>query len=43
MRFVDHTLELTVNEGHEEPYDLGNGYGHVALAVDDLDQGVHGP
>jgi lactoylglutathione lyase len=31
------TLELTVNEGREEPYDLGTGYGHVALAVDDLD------
>lgn len=31
------TLELTVNEGHEEPYDLGSGYGHVALEVDDLD------
>ncbi|MDX6706540.1 MAG: lactoylglutathione lyase [Solirubrobacteraceae bacterium] len=31
------TLELTVNEGHEEPYDLGTGYGHVALTVEDLD------
>jgi lactoylglutathione lyase len=31
------TLELTVNEGREEPYDLGTGYGHVALIVDDLD------
>ena len=31
------TLELTVNEGREEPYDLGSGYGHVALEVDDLD------
>ena len=31
------TLELTVNEGREEPYDLGAGYGHVALAVEDLD------
>ncbi len=31
------TLELTVNEGQEEPYDLGDGYGHVALEVDDLD------
>ena len=31
------TIELTVNEGREEPYDLGTGYGHVALAVDDLD------
>ena len=31
------TLELTVNEGREEPYDLGTGYGHVALEVEDLD------
>jgi lactoylglutathione lyase len=31
------TLELTVNEGREEPYDLGSGYGHVALSVADLD------
>jgi len=30
-------LELTVNAGQEEPYDLGNGYGHVAVTVDDLD------
>jgi lactoylglutathione lyase len=31
------TLELTVNEGRTEPYDLGTGYGHVALTVEDLD------
>jgi lactoylglutathione lyase len=31
------TLELTVNEGREQGYDLGDGYGHVALAVEDLD------
>ena len=31
------TLELTVNVGREEPYDLGDGYNHVALTVDDLD------
>jgi lactoylglutathione lyase len=31
------TLELTVNEGQDEPYDLGTGYGHIALAVEDLD------
>jgi lactoylglutathione lyase len=31
------TLELTVNEGRDEPYDLGSGYGHVALEVEDLD------
>ena len=31
------TLELTVNTDQSEPYDLGNGYGHIALTVDDLD------
>ena len=31
------TLELTVNQGRQEPYDVGTGYGHVALEVDDLD------
>jgi lactoylglutathione lyase len=31
------TLELTVNEGRDEPYDVGSGYGHVAIAVEDLD------
>ena len=30
-------LELTVNRGHDEPYDLGDGYNHLALTVDDLD------
>ena len=31
------TLELTVNVGQDQPYDLGTGYGHIALIVDDLD------
>lgn len=31
------TLELTVNEDRDEPYDLGSGYGHLAIAVDELD------
>src|SRR3954464_4637847 len=31
------TLELTVNVGREEPYDLGEGYNHIALTVDDID------
>jgi lactoylglutathione lyase len=31
------TLELTVNAGRDEPYDLGDGYNHVAVTVDDLD------
>jgi lactoylglutathione lyase len=30
-------LELTVNVGRDEPYDLGEGYNHMALTVDDLD------
>lgn len=30
-------LELTVNKGREEAYDLGNGYGHLAVSVTDLD------
>src|SRR5215212_6596431 len=31
------TLELTVNDCREEPYDIGDGYNHLALTVDDLD------
>jgi lactoylglutathione lyase len=30
-------LELTVNHGRTEPYALGDGYGHIAVAVEDLD------
>ena len=30
-------LELTVNKGRAEPYDLGDGYGHLAVSVVDLD------
>jgi lactoylglutathione lyase len=30
-------LELTVNVGREAPYDLGDGYNHMALVVPDLD------
>ena len=29
-------LELTVNQGRTEPYDLGNGYGHLALSVQEV-------
>ncbi|MBC2180812.1 lactoylglutathione lyase [Listeria booriae] len=29
-------LELTYNYDQAEPYDLGNGYGHLAVGVDDL-------
>ncbi|MDZ4085431.1 MAG: VOC family protein [Tabrizicola sp.] len=30
-------LELTVNKGRAEAYNLGDGYGHLALSVDDVD------
>lgn len=30
-------LELTINKGQSAPYDLGNGYGHLAVSVADLD------
>ena len=30
-------LELTVNVGHDQPYDIGDGYNHVALTVGDID------
>jgi lactoylglutathione lyase len=33
----DFELELTINKGREEAYDLGNGYGHIAFCVDDLE------
>jgi len=33
----DFELELTINHGRTEPYALGDGYGHIALVVDDLD------
>jgi lactoylglutathione lyase len=33
---VDFEVELTINHGRTEPYDLGAGYGHIAFAVGDL-------
>jgi lactoylglutathione lyase len=30
-------LELTVNHDRTEPYALGDGYGHLAFSVDDLE------
>lgn len=30
-------VELTVNKGRTEPYVLGDGYGHLAVSVNDLD------
>jgi lactoylglutathione lyase len=30
-------LELTLNHGRTEPYEIGTGYGHIAITTDDLD------
>lgn len=30
-------LELTINKGRTEPYQIGNGYGHLAFSVGDLE------
>lgn len=32
----DFEIELTLNKGTEEAYTHGNGYGHVAVVVDDV-------
>ncbi|MBC7178503.1 MAG: VOC family protein, partial [Roseovarius sp.] len=29
-------VELTINKGRTEPYDRGDGYGHLAVLVEDL-------
>ena len=31
-------LELTWNRDQKEPYEIGTGYGHVAITVDDMDE-----
>ena len=33
----DFELELTINGDRSEPYGLGDGYGHLAFVVDDLE------
>lgn len=33
---ISFELELTVNKGRTEPYDLGDGYGHLAFCVEDI-------
>jgi lactoylglutathione lyase len=30
-------LELTFNFDQKEPYEIGTGYGHIAVTVDDMD------
>ncbi len=36
-RESDFEVELTWNKGRTEPYSHGEGYGHIAFCVDDLD------
>ncbi|MBI2684002.1 MAG: VOC family protein [Actinobacteria bacterium] len=33
-------LELTLNDGRTEPYAQGDAYGHIALAIDDMDEAL---
>lgn len=33
---ADFEIELTINHGRDQPYNLGDGYGHVAVAVGDV-------
>lgn len=47
---ADAEIELTWNQGRQEPYTHGDGYGHVAVVVDDVSarhaelvQAGHGP
>jgi lactoylglutathione lyase len=35
-------LELTFNFGRTEPYELGTGYGHIAITTEDLDSMLAG-
>ena len=32
----DPAIELTYNWGHDDGYDIGNGYGHIAIGVPDI-------
>ncbi|MFD1253197.1 Lactoylglutathione lyase [Devosia equisanguinis] len=34
---VGFELELTINKGRAAPYELGDGYGHLAVVVDDIE------
>ena len=31
-------VELTINKGRDTPYQIGDGYGHVAVSVDDIER-----
>jgi len=35
-------LELTFNHGRSEPYEIGTGYGHIAISAGDLDATLAG-
>lgn len=34
---ADFELELTINRDRAKPYELGDGYGHIAFVVDDIE------
>ena len=36
-------LELTYNFGQDEPYEVGTGYGHIAITTPDLDSALSAP
>jgi lactoylglutathione lyase len=38
---ADFEIELTINHDRKQPYDLGDGYGHIAFAVEDLETEHH--
>lgn len=33
-------LELTTNHGRTKPYDIGDGYGHIAFVTDDIEMAL---
>ncbi|WP_034995865.1 VOC family protein [Beijerinckia mobilis] len=35
---ADFEIELTINHDRKEPYNLGDGYGHIAFVTADLDK-----
>ncbi len=35
---ADFEIELTLNKGRVQPYSMGDGYGHIAIVVDNLGQ-----
>ncbi len=34
----NHEIELTYNHDQEKPYDIGNGYSHIAFYVEDIEK-----